>query len=149
MIRRRTVWLIALIVFVTLASLGVAILAFAPEIVRHAAIIRLESLTRRRVSIDRVELNLATGHVAFHGLRVADREGPGMLATIARIEGRVHRRSLLRLHVWIEDLSITGTEVRVVRLSPTRFNISDLLERHPRLFEETHTQTGSASPTAR
>jgi uncharacterized protein DUF748 len=128
-IRRRTVWLIVLIVFVTLASLGVAILAFAPEIVRHAAIIRLESLTRRPVSIDRVELNLATGHVAFHGLRVADREGPGMLATIARIEGRVHRRSLLRLHVWIEDLSITGTEVRVVRLSPTRFNISDLLER--------------------
>ena len=129
MIRRRTLWLIALIVFVTLASLGVAILAFAPEIVRHAAILRLESLTRRRVSIDRVELSLLTGHVAFHGLRVADREGSAMLATIARVEGRVHRRSLWRLHVWLEDLSITGTELRVVRLSPTRFNISDLLER--------------------
>src|SRR5919204_3295325 len=128
-IRRRTIWLIALLVFVTLASVGVAVLAFAPEIVRHAAIIRLESLTRRRVSIDRVELSVASGHVAFHGLRVADREGPGMLATIDRIEGRVHRRSLLRLQVWIEELAITGARLNVVRLSPTRFNISDLLER--------------------
>jgi hypothetical protein len=128
-IGRRTFWLIALIVFVTLASLGVAILAFAPEIVRHAAILRLESLTRRRVSIERVELSLLTGHVAVHGLRVAEREGAGTLATIARLEGRVHRRSLWRLHLWLEDLSITGTELRVVRQSPTRFNVSDLLER--------------------
>ena len=72
MIRRRTVWLIVLIVFVTLASVSVAVLSFAPEIVRYAAISRLESLTRRRVSIDRVELSLLTGHVAFHGVRVAE-----------------------------------------------------------------------------
>ena len=129
MIRRRTVWLIALLVFVTLASVSVAVLSFAPEIVRRAAIVRLESLTRRRVSIDRVELSLLTGHVAFHGVRVAEQEGSGTLAKVARIEGRVHRRSLWRLHVWIEDLAIAGTEIRVIRLSPTRFNISDLLER--------------------
>jgi hypothetical protein len=128
-IRRRTVWLIALLVFVTLASVSVAVLSFAPEIVRRAAIVRLESLTRRRVSIDRVELSLLTGHVAFHGVRVAEQEGSGTLAKVTRIEGRVHRRSLWRLHVWIEDLAIAGTEIRVIRLSPTRFNISDLLER--------------------
>jgi len=128
-IRRRTVWLIILIVSVTLASVSVAVLSFAPEIVRHAAIARLESLTRRRVSIDRVELSLLTGRVAFHSVRVAAQEGSGTLAKVARIEGRIHRRSLWRLHVWIEDLAIVGTEIRVIRLSPTRFNISDLLER--------------------
>ncbi|HZF03931.1 MAG TPA: hypothetical protein VE932_06330, partial [Patescibacteria group bacterium] len=122
MIRRRTIWLIALIVFVTLASVGAAILYFAPEIVRHAAILRLESLTRRRVSIDRVELSLLTGHVVVHGVGVAEREGPGMLATVARIEGRIHRRSLWRLHVWIEDLTIGGTDVRLVRLASGRLN---------------------------
>ena len=129
MIRGRTVWLIALLVMLTLAAAGVAIVAFAPHIVRQAAIVRLESLTGRRVSIDRVDVNLATGHVAVHGLQVAEREGAGTLATIARLEGRLRRRSLLRLHVWIEELSITGTELRIIRLSPTRFNISDLLER--------------------
>src|SRR5262249_26612360 len=45
------------------------------------------------------------------------------------IEGRVRRRSLWRLYVWLEDLTITGTEIHIVRVSPTRFNISDLLER--------------------
>jgi len=128
-IRRRTLWLVALLVFVMLASAGAIVLTFAPEIVRRAAIARLETLTHRRVSIDRVELNLLTGHVAVHGIRVAERDAPGALATIARLEGRVHRRSLWQLNVWIEELAITGTEIRVVRLSPTRFNISDLLER--------------------
>src|SRR5207244_5259680 len=96
-IRRRTVWLIVLIVFVTLASVGVAVLSFAPEILRHAAIMRLESLTRRRVTIERVELNILSGHVAVVGLRVADRGGPGTLAKVDRIQGRIHRRSLCRL----------------------------------------------------
>src|SRR5207253_78723 len=112
-----------------LASVSVAVLSFAPELVRHAAISRLESLTCRRVSIERVELSLLTGRVAVHGVRVAEQEGSGTLAKVARIEGRIHRRSLWRLHVWIEDLAIAGTEIRVIRLSPTRFNISDLLER--------------------
>src|SRR5437763_1378148 len=70
-IRRRTVWLIVLIVFVTLASVSVAVLSFAPEIVRYAAISRLESLTRRRVSIYRVALSLLAGHVAFRGVGVS------------------------------------------------------------------------------
>ena len=126
-IRRRTIGLVVLVVFVVLAAVGAAILAYAPAIVRHAAILRLESLTHRRVSIDRVDVNLLTGHVAVHGLRVAEREGPGTLATIARLEGRLHRRSLWRLHVWIEELALSGIEIHITRLTPTRFNISDLL----------------------
>jgi uncharacterized protein DUF748 len=127
-IGRRTAWLIVLIVFVALAAVGVAVLNFAPEIVRHVAVLRLESLLHRRVSIDRLDLNLLTGHVVVHGLRVAERAEPGMLATIERLEGRVRRRSLWRLQVSIEELTIAGTEIHIVRLSPTRFNISDLLE---------------------
>jgi hypothetical protein len=128
-IRRRTVWLIALVVFVTLAAVGAVALTFLPEIVRHTAILRLEAVTKRRVSIERVDLSLWTGHVAVHGLRVAEREGPGTLAKVDRIEGRIHRRSLWSLRVWVEDLAIAGTEIRVVRLPSGRFNISDLLER--------------------
>jgi hypothetical protein len=128
-IRRRTVWLIVLIVFVALVSVGAVILNFAPEIVRQVAVIRLESLLHRRVSIDRLDLNLVTGRVVVHELHVAERDGTGLLATIERLEGRVQWRSLLRLHVWLEDVTVAGTEIHVVRSSPTRFNISDLLER--------------------
>jgi len=128
-IGRRTVSLLALIVLVALVVVGVATIKFAPEIVRQVAVIRLESLLHRRVSIDRLELNVLTGHVTVHGVHVAERDEPGMLATIERLEARVRRRSLWRLHVWLEELTITGTQIHVVRLSPTRFNISDLLER--------------------
>src|SRR6266850_2668125 len=127
--RRRIAWLIALVVLLTLGSLGVVAFTFLPEIVRRAAVYRLESFTHRRVEIDRVAVNLLTGHVVVHGLRVAEREGPGTLAKVDRIEGHIRRRSLWTLRVWIQDLSIAGAVIRVTRLSPTRFNISDLLER--------------------
>lgn len=131
-IRRRTAWLITLIVLATLIVGGVAALAFLPELARKTAIWRLEALTLRRVTIDRVEVNAFTGRVAVHGLRVAEREGPGVLAKVDRIEARIHRRSLLRLHVWIENLTITGTEIRLVRLASGRFTIADLLDRPAR-----------------
>jgi hypothetical protein len=127
--RRRIVWLIALLVFVTLASAGAVALAFLPDIVRQTAVWRLEAALKRRVTIERVELSLLTGRVAVHGLAVAEREGPGTFARVERVEGRIHRRSLLGLRVWIEELAVAGTEIRLIQLSPTRLNISDLLER--------------------
>jgi hypothetical protein len=128
-IRRRTVWLAALIAIAALVILGTAAVAMLPDIVRRAAIWRLESVTQRRVSIDRLDLNLFTGDVAVHGLRIDDRDEPEPLARAERITARLHRRSLLRLHVWIDDLVVERSSVRIVRLSASRFNISDLLDR--------------------
>src|SRR5262249_57234113 len=70
------------------------------------------------------------------GRRVPSREA-GSLAGLDRLEGRFHRRSLLRLHLWIERLVLTEPHVRIVRVAPNRFNISDLLERpgSRRLFD--------------
>jgi uncharacterized protein involved in outer membrane biogenesis len=127
--RRTLAWLVALAVTVTLVATVAVTLVFLPDIARRLTIVRLEALTQRHVEIDRVELNMLTGHVAVRGLRIAERDGPGLLARVDRIEGRIHRRSLWSLQVWIEDLTIAGSEVHVVRLTPTRFNISDLLDR--------------------
>lgn len=129
MIRRRAVWLAALVAIVALVVLGVVTVAMLPEIVRHAAVWRLESLTQRRVTIARVELNVFTGDVAVHGLQVDDRDEPGPLARAERITGRLHRRSLLDFHVWIDELVVERSSVRIVRLAANRFNISDLLDR--------------------
>lgn len=129
MIRRRTMLLAALVAIVAFAVLGAAMVVMLPDIVRRAAVWRLEALTERRVVIDRVELNLFTGEVAVHGLSIADREEPGELARAELIKARLHRRSLLQLHVWIEDLLVERSSVRIVRFPGNRFNISDLLER--------------------
>ena len=129
MIRRRTMLLAALVAIVAFAVLGAAMVVMLPDIVQRAAVWRLEALTQRPVVIDRVELNLFTGEVAVHGLSIADREEPGELVRAELIKARLHRRSLLRLHVWIEDLLIERSSVRIVRFAGNRFNISDLLER--------------------
>jgi hypothetical protein len=131
-IRRRTIWLAALVAIVAAIVLGAAAVVMLPDIVRRAAIWRLEALTNRRVTIERVDLNVLTGDVAVHGLRIADRDEPVDLVRTELIKARVHRRSLLELHVWIDELAIERSSVRIVRLSGTRFNISDLLERPSR-----------------
>jgi uncharacterized protein involved in outer membrane biogenesis len=128
-IRRRTVWLAALVAIVALVVLGVATVARLPEIARRAAVWRLESLTQRRITIERLDLNVFTGQMTVHGLQVDDRDEPGPLARAERITARLHRRSLLRLQVWIEELVVERSSVRIVRLGPNRFNISDLLDR--------------------
>ena len=132
MIRRRTMVLAALVAIVAFAALGAAMVVMLPDIVRRAAVWRLEALTQRRVTIERVDVNAFTGDVAVHGLAIADRDEPGELARADLIKARVHRRSLLELHVWVEDLVVERSSVRIVRFAGNRFNISDLLERPSR-----------------
>src|SRR5919201_4080915 len=127
--RRRTIWLAALVAIVAVAVLSAAMVVMLPDIARRAAVWRLEALTQRRVTIDRLDLNVFTGDVAVHGLRIADRDEPVDLARVDLIKARVHRRSLLERHVWIEELLVERSSVRIVRFSGNRFNISDLLER--------------------
>src|SRR5688572_1916601 len=131
-IRRRTMVLAALVAIVAFAVLGAAMVVMLPDIVRRAAVWRLEALTQRRVTIDRVEVNVFTGDVAVHGLSIADRDEPGDLARAELIRARLHRRSLLELHVWVKDLVVERSSVRIVRFAGNRFNISDLLDRPPR-----------------
>jgi hypothetical protein len=128
-IRRRTIWLAALVAVVAFAVLGAAMVVMLPDIVRRAAVWRLEALTQRRVGIARVDLNVFTGDVAVHGLEIADRDEPVALARVELIKARVHRRSLLDLHVWIDELLVERSSIRIVRFAGNRFNISDLLER--------------------
>lgn len=132
MIRRRTMILAALVAIVAFAALGAAMVVMLPEIVRRAAIWRLQALTERRVTIERVDVNVFTGDVAVHGLAIADRDEPGDLARAELITARVRRRSLFELHVWLEDLVVARSSVRIVRFAGSRLNISDLLDRPPR-----------------
>ena len=132
MIRRRTIWIAALVAIVAVALLGTALVVMLPDIVHRAAVWRLEALTQRRVTIDRIDVNVFTGDVAVHGLRIIDRDEPVDLARVELIKGRVHRRSLLELHVWIDELLVERSSVRIVRFAGNRFNISDLLERPAR-----------------
>jgi uncharacterized protein involved in outer membrane biogenesis len=126
--RRRVVWLGLALLVTTAVLLAAAAIVLLPRYARQLAVWQLGSLTGRPVAIQALDLSLTTGHFSVRGLRVADRDG-GLLAELDRLEGRFHPVALLRLHLWIERLTLGGGHVRIVRLGPGRFNVSDLLDR--------------------
>src|SRR4030095_15494204 len=112
---------------------GVLLVAFAailyalPTVARHVAISRLQTITKRPVSIDRVDVQLLSGRFTIHGLRVAEPDGGAPFADCERLEARLHLLSLLRGHIWVRALVLQKPTLRVVRLAKD-FNFSDLIE---------------------
>ncbi|HEU4370828.1 MAG TPA: DUF748 domain-containing protein [Methylomirabilota bacterium] len=128
---RRRVLLLALALAVAVVLAAVAALFMLPGLMREVAVWQLQALTGRPVTIDALDLSLASGRFSVRGFRVADRDG-GRLADFERLEGRFHPRALLGGHLWIAELTLTSGHVRIVRLEPNRFNVSDLLDRPAR-----------------
>ena len=123
--RRR--WLALLLVLAVVGGAAATVYAL-PEIVRRVAVARIHSATGRPVSIEAVELNLWTGRLMVRGVRVTERDQPAPFADIERLEARLHLPSLMRGHIWIRDLTVTDSTVRVVRLPTGEFNFSDLIQ---------------------
>lgn len=110
-----------------LVLVGAATVVLVPRYARELLIWRLQAATGRPVTLAAARISLATGEFSARGLRIRDRDG-GVLAELDSLEGRFHRRSLLWLHLWVERLALAGGRLRIVRLAPDRYNISDLLD---------------------
>src|SRR6185295_20060278 len=111
--RRR--WLLLLLGVVLIGGAAAATVYALPEIVRRVAVARIHAATGRPVSIEAVELNLLTGRLTVRGFRLAERDQPSSFADFDRLEAHLHLPSLMRGRIWIRDLSVTGSTVRVVR----------------------------------
>jgi len=121
---RRLRWPVVVVGLV--AAVGVVTLLCLPQIVRRVAIIRIEAITHRPTSIDAVELSLLRGRVGVRGLRLTEPDGTPF-ADLERLDARLHVLSLLRGHLWLRELVVNGSTVRVVRLPGGDFNLSDLI----------------------
>jgi uncharacterized protein involved in outer membrane biogenesis len=133
--RRRLLWLaLALVTVVALA--GAAAMLNLSALLRQVAVRQLAATTGRPVRIDALDLSLRTGRFSVRGVRIDDHDG-GVLAALERLDGGLRWRPLLRGHLAIDDLTLAGGHVRIVRVGPDRFNVSDLLERPggPRFLE--------------
>lgn len=115
-----------LIAVVSLAAITATWLAL-PELVRRVAISRIQALTHRQVTIDRVDLHLSSGRLAVRGLRIAERGADVPFADFERLDVRLHLPSLVRGHLRIREAVLQGPTVRVVRLPTDEFNFSDLI----------------------
>src|SRR5437870_9626852 len=104
-----------------------AMLYALPTVARHVAISQLRAITKRPVSIDRVDVQLLSGRFTIHGFHVAEPDGGTPFADCEWLDARLHLLSLLRGHIWVRDLVLRKPTLRVVRLAKN-FNFSDLIE---------------------
>src|SRR5438128_1249130 len=103
-----------------------AMLYALPTVARHVAISQLRAITKRPVSIDRVDVQLLSGRFAIHGLHAAEPDG-APFADFERLEARLNVLAALRGHIWVRELVLRKPILRIVRLGKD-FNFSDLVE---------------------
>ena len=110
------------------AVVGAVFLAVLPEIVRRVAVSQASKLTGRTVSLEDVDLNVFTGHLALKGLHVAKRGVNERAFDIERLDVRMDYFPLLRRNVRVTELSLVGTTANLIRRGPVEFDFSDILD---------------------
>ena len=119
--------LVVILGFLAIAS-AATVVAF-PQIVRRIVVTQLEASANRPVRIETATLSLREGRLAIRGLHVAERDGTTPFADVGEFVLRLNLGALLRGHVWIRELTVRDSLVRVVRLSSNEFNLSDLVRK--------------------
>lgn len=86
-----------------------------------------EELLGRRTSVERVGVNLFTGHVAVRGLSVYEDNGEDRFAGFDSLDVGVSLLRLLGQTVYVRHLTLAGLDVEIVQ-DGGRFNFSSLIE---------------------
>jgi len=125
--RRRLLVTVAVALLATFVVSATAVWLALPSLARWAVVWQVEAQTGRKLTMRDFALDLRGGHLRITGLRLDDREPGPPLAELDRLEVRFRPGTLLRGHLWIEDLALDNPRVRIVRTGRGVLNISDLL----------------------
>ena len=138
--RVRKVLVAVLAALVVVVGLGLAIL---PEIVRRVAESQAHKLAGRVLTLEDVDLNLFTGHLALKGAKVFKPGVNERAVEFERLDVRLDYLPFLFRTVRIREIALVAPTLSVLRRGPTHFDFSDVLER---LFEgEKKAPSASAS----
>ena len=127
-VSRRRVFRHAAIAAAVLVVLVTITLAGLPSIARWLVVSQSSRVTGRTVSLDALEIQLFKGRFGLRNLRVIDRDGAPLL-TVDRVEVRFSLRDLIVGHLRIFDATVQTAALRIVRIGPETFNMSDVLAR--------------------
>ncbi len=128
MTRRRLLVSVAVVLLATLVVTATALWLALPSLARWALVRQVAAQAGRTLTMREFTLDLRGGHLRITGLRLDDREPGPPLAELDRLEVRFRPSTLLRGHLWIEELALDNPRVRIVRTARGVLNISDLLE---------------------
>jgi uncharacterized protein involved in outer membrane biogenesis len=126
MSRRLKRWLIVLAV---LLVVGIAFVWTLPEIVKWQALKQIPAITGRAAAIADIDINLFTGRVAIKKFRLAEPDPAQAFVEFERLDVRVVPWSSVFGHIRVAELVLTAPTVKLVRVSSTVFNFSDILAR--------------------
>ncbi|HZP38606.1 MAG TPA: DUF748 domain-containing protein [Methylomirabilota bacterium] len=118
-----------LIVLGVILLLGIAFVWSLPEIVKWQALKQIPAITGRQASIEDIDINLFTGRVAIKKFRLAEADPAQTFVDFDRLDLRVIPWSVIFGNVRVAEFRLTAPTVNLVRLSPTEFNFSDILQR--------------------
>src|SRR3989442_15352205 len=116
-------------VLLALIVVGAVVLAALPEIIRRVAVNQASKLTGRTVTLEDVDLNVFTGHLALKGLKLAKRGVNERAIELERLAARVDYLPLLRHDVRVAELAVPGTAGAGVRRGPAEFHFSYILDK--------------------
>ena len=119
-------WLIVLAVLVVV---GIAFIWTLPEIVKWQALKQIPAITGRAASIEDIDINLFTGRVAIKKFRLAEPDPAQAFVEFERLDVRVVPWSAIFGHIRVAEFVLTAPTVKLVRVSATVFNFSDILAR--------------------
>lgn len=116
-------------IFGAIAVYGVIGLFIAPPLARKLIVDNLSDRLGRKVTLDEVSANPYTLRARVHGLKVYERDGRAVFASLSDFRVAVSPASLYRWAPVVNRIGVAGLDVHLVRDSDNRYNVSDILER--------------------
>ena len=115
---------------IVLAFVFIGVLGFfaLPPLVKSVLLDQLSQTLHRPVAVDRVRINPYALSVELEGVSIGEREGGEQFAGFDSLYFNLEASSLFRLGPVISEVRLVNPKLKVVRVSASRYNFSDLLE---------------------
>ncbi|MBS1227315.1 MAG: hypothetical protein H6R17_592 [Proteobacteria bacterium] len=111
--------------FVIVGVLGFLVL---PPLVKSVLIDQLGQALHRPVAVSSVRINPYALSVTVDGVSIGEREGGETFASFDSLYVNLESMSIFRLGPVVGELRLVNPKLKVVRLSESRYNFSDLLD---------------------
>ena len=115
---------------IVLAFVFVGVLGFfvLPPLVKSVLLDQLGQALHRPVAVDRVRINPYALSVTLEGVSIGEREGGEQFASFDSLYVNLESSSIFRFGPVVGEVRLVNPKLKVVRVSASRYNFSDLLD---------------------
>ena len=115
----------AVLVFALIGVVGFLIL---PPVVKYFVLAKASEALHRTVDVKKISINPYALTMEVEGLSIQEREGTETFASFDSLYVNLQSASIFRGGPVVGEFRLVSPKVRIVRLSDTRYNFSDLMD---------------------